>query len=148
MEMLMPSLFRTNLFDDLFDDFTKETKRAAQNLVGVTGVMKTDIVEKEDRFELLVDLPGFNKEDVKVELKEGYLNIEAERSSSKDEKDEEGTFIRRERYTGTCSRSFYVGEEFKQEDIKAKFENGILTITVPKKDDEPEVEEPKYIVID
>lgn len=146
--MLMPSLFRTNLFDDLFDDFTKETKRAAQNLVGVTGVMKTDIVEKEDRFELLVDLPGFNKEDVKVELKEGYLNIEAERNSSKDEKDEEGTFIRRERYTGTCSRSFYVGEEFKQEDIKAKFENGILTITVPKKDDEPEVEEPKYIVID
>ena len=146
--MLMPSLFRTNLFDDLFDDFTKETKRAAQNLVGVTGVMKTDIVEKDDRFELLVDLPGFNKEDVKVELKEGYLNIEAERNSSKDEKDEEGTFVRRERYTGTCSRSFYVGEEFKQEDIKAKFENGILTLTVPKKDDEPEVEEPKYIVID
>ena len=146
--MLMPSLFRTNLFDDLFDDFTKETKRAAQNLVGVTGVMKTDIVEKEDHFELLVDLPGFNKEDVKVELKEGYLNIEAERNSSKDEKDEEGTFVRRERYTGTCSRSFYVGEEFKQEDIKAKFENGILTLTVPKKDDEPEVEEPKYIVID
>lgn len=146
--MLMPSLFRTNLFDDLFDDFTKETKRAAQNLVGVTGVMKTDIVEKEDHFELLVDLPGFNKEDVKVELKEGYLNIEAERNSSKDEKDEEGTFIRRERYTGTCSRSFYVGEELKQEDIKAKFENGILTLTVPKKDDEPEVEEPKYIVID
>ncbi len=146
--MLMPSLFRTNLFDDLFDDFTKETKRAAQNLVGVTGVMKTDIVEKEDHFELLVDLPGFNKEDVKVELKEGYLNIEAERNSSKDEKDEEGTFVRRERYTGTCSRSFYVGEELKQEDIKAKFENGILTLTVPKKDDEPEVEEPKYIVID
>ena len=144
----MPSLFRTNLFDDLFDDFTKETKRAAQNLVGVTGVMKTDIVEKEDHFELLVDLPGFNKEDVKVELKEGYLNIEAERNSSKDEKDEEGTFVRRERYTGTCSRSFYVGEELKQEDIKAKFENGILTLTVPKKDDEPEVEEPKYIVID
>ena len=146
--MLMPSLFRTNVFDDLFDDFTKETKRAAQNLVGVTGVMKTDIVEKEDHFELLVDLPGFNKEDVKVELKEGYLNIEAERNSSKDEKDEEGTFVRRERYTGTCSRSFYVGEELKQEDIKAKFENGILTLTVPKKDDEPEVEEPKYIVID
>ena len=146
--MLMPSLFRTNLFDDLFEDFAKETKRAAQNIVSVTGVMKTDIKEKEDCFELMIDLPGFTKEDVKAELKEGYLNISAERNSSDEEKDEEGRFIRRERYSGTCSRSFYVGDDLKQEDIKARFENGILTVIVPKKPEEPEEEEPQYISID
>ena len=146
--MLMPSLFRTNVFDDLFDDFAKETKRAAQNIVSVTGVMKTDIVEKEDSFELMIDLPGVTKEDVKAELKEGYLNIQAERNTSSEEKDEEGKFIRRERYSGTCSRSFYVGDDLKQEDIKAKFENGILKLTVPKKPEEPEEEEPQYISID
>ena len=146
--MLMPSLFRTNLFDDLLDDFAKETKRAAQNIVSVTGVMKTDIKEKDDCFELMIDLPGFAKEDVKAELKEGYLNISAERNSSDEEKDEEGRFIRRERYSGTCSRSFYVGDDLKQEDIKAKFENGILTVIVPKKPEEPEEDEPQYISID
>ena len=146
--MLMPTLFRTNLFDDLLDDFAKETKRAAQNIVSVTGVMKTDIKEKDDCFELMIDLPGFAKEDVKAELKEGYLNISAERNSSDEEKDEEGRFIRRERYSGTCSRSFYVGDDLKQEDIKAKFENGILMLTVPKKPEEPEEDEPQYISID
>ncbi len=146
--MLMPTLFRTNLFDDLLDDFAKETKRAAQNIVSVTGVMKTDIKEKDDCFELMIDLPGFAKEDVKAELKEGYLNISAERNSSDEEKDEEGRFIRRERYSGTCSRSFYVGDDLKQEDIKAKFENGILMLTVPKKPEEPVEDEPQYISID
>ena len=146
--MLMPTLFRTNLFDDLLDDFAKETKRAAQNIVSVTGVMKTDIKEKDDCFELMIDLPGFAKEDVKAELKEGYLNISAERNSSEEEKDEEGRFIRRERYSGTCSRSFYVGDDLKQEDIKAKFENGILMLTVPKKPEEPVEDEPQYISID
>ncbi|MBR2576407.1 MAG: Hsp20/alpha crystallin family protein [Firmicutes bacterium] len=146
--MLMPTLFRTNLFDDLLDDFAKETKRAAQNIVSVTGVMKTDIKEKDDCFELMIDLPGFEKEDVKAELKEGYLNISAERNSSDEEKDEEGRFIRRERYSGTCSRSFYVGDDLKQEDIKAKFENGILMLTVPKKPEEPVEDEPQYISID
>ncbi len=146
--MLMPTLCRTNLFDDLLDDFAKETKRAAQNIVSVTGVMKTDIKEKDDCFELMIDLPGFAKEDVKAELKEGYLNISAERNSSDEEKDEEGRFIRRERYSGTCSRSFYVGDDLKQEDIKAKFENGILMLTVPKKPEEPVEDEPQYISID
>ena len=146
--MLMPTLFRTNLFDDLLDEFAKETKRAAQNIVSVTGVMKTDIKEKDDCFELMIDLPGFEKEDVKAELKEGYLNISAERNSSDEEKDEEGRFIRRERYSGTCSRSFYVGDDLKQEDIKAKFENGILMLTVPKKPEEPVEDEPQYISID
>jgi len=146
--MLMPTLFRTNLFDDLLDDFAKETKRAAQNIVSVTGVMKTDIKEKDDCFELMIDLPGFAKEDVKAELKEGYLNISAERNSSDEEKDEEGRFIRRERYSGTCSRSFYVGDDLKQEDIKAKFENGILMLTVPKKPEEPVEDEAQYISID
>ncbi len=145
--MLMPSLFRTNYFEDLFDDFANETKRAARNMVGFTGVMKTDIKEKDDCFELLIDLPGFSKEDMKVELKDGYLNIEAERTTVNDEQ-EGGTYIRRERYTGSCSRSFYVGDDLKQEDIKAKFENGILKLTVPKKDAQPEVEEPKYISIE
>ena len=146
--MLMPTLFRTNLFDDLLDDFAKETKRAAQNIVSVTGVMKTKKKKKDDCFELMIDLPGFAKEDVKAELKEGYLNISAERNSSDEEKDEEGRFIRRERYSGTCSRSFYVGDDLKQEDIKAKFENGILMLTVPKKPEEPVEDEPQYISID
>jgi HSP20 family molecular chaperone IbpA len=110
--------------------------------------MKTDIREHENGFELDIDLPGYKKEDVKAQLKDGYLTISAETKQNNDEKDEKGKFIRRERFYGTCSRSFYVGEDITEQDIKAKFEDGILKVSVPKKEAKPEVEENKYIAIE
>ena len=110
--------------------------------------MKTDIRETDGSFELDIDMPGFNKEDLKAELKEGYLTISASTNKDNGEKDENGRYIRRERYVGSCSRSFYVGEDIKQDDIKAKFENGILKISVPKKEAQPKVEEDKHIAIE
>ena len=95
-----------------------------------------------------IDLPGYGKEDVTAELKNGYLTINATKKSENDEKDKEGKFLRRERFYGSCSRSFYVGKQITEEDIKAKFENGVLIVSIPKKDDQPKVEEKKYIPIE
>lgn len=138
--MLMPSIFGENLFDDWmslpFRNFN------------TNSLMKTDIRETDGSFELDIDMPGFSKEDLKAELKEGYLTVSASTSKDKDEKDENGKYIRRERYSGSCSRSFYVGDEVKQEDIKAKFENGILKISVPRKEAKPQVEENNHIAIE
>jgi HSP20 family molecular chaperone IbpA len=144
----MPSIFGENLFDDFFDDFARPARSAARYSSPTASVMKTDIREHENGFELDIDLPGYKKEDVKAQLKDGYLTISAESKQDNDEKDEKGKFIRRERYYGTCSRSFYVGEALTEEDIKAKFEDGILKISVPKKEAKPEVEENKYIAIE
>ena len=110
--------------------------------------MQTDIAENDDSFLLIMNLPGFKKEDVKAELKDGYLTINASTNTSKEEKGENGKYIRKERFSGSCSRSFYVGEAVTQEDIKAKIEDGTLKITVPKKELKPEVEEAKYIAIE
>ena len=138
--MLMPSIFGENLFDDWmsfpFRNFN------------TNSLMKTYIRETDGSFELDIDMPGFNKEDLKAELKEGYLTISASTNKDDGEKDENGRYIRRERYVGSCSRSFYVGEDIKQDDIKAKFENGILKISVPKKEAQPKVEEDKHIAIE
>ncbi len=138
--MLMPSIFGENLFDDWmsfpFRNFN------------TNSLMKTDIRETDGSFELDIDMPGFTKEDLKAELKEGYLTISASTNKDNGEKDENGKYIRRERYVGSCSRSFYVGEDIKQDDIKAKFENGILKISVPKKEAQPKVEEDKHIAIE
>ena len=138
--MLMPSIFGENLFDDWmsfpFRNFN------------TNSLMKTDIRETDGSFELDIDMPGFNKEDLKAELKEGYLTISASTNKDDGEKDENGRYIRRERYVGSCSRSFYVGEDIKQDDIKAKFENGILKISVPKKEAQPKAEEDKHIAIE
>ena len=138
--MLMPSIFGENLFDEWmsfpFRNFN------------TNSLMKTDIRETDGSFELDIDMPGFNKEDLKAELKEGYLTISASMNKDNGEKDENGRYIRRERYVGSCSRSFYVGEDIKQDDIKAKFENGILKISVPKKEAQPKVEEDKHIAIE
>ena len=111
------------------------------------NVMKTDIKENDKGYELDVDLPGYKKEDVKAELKDGYLTISASNDNTKEEKDEDGKYIRKERYTGSVSRSFYVGKYVTEEDIHAKFENGILKLSVPKVD-APKVEENKYISIE
>ena len=140
--MLMPSIFNDNLFDDFFD-FNYPTFR-----YDTTVLMKTDIKETDNGYEVTMNLPGVKKEDVKAELKDGYLTIQASSNTSKDEKDNDGRYIRRERYAGTCSRSFYVGDAVTQEDIKAKFENGTLTLDIPKKDAKPAVEQKKYISIE
>lgn len=144
--MLMPSLFGENLLDDFFDvpAFPRFTGRNATP----SNIMHTDVKELKDGFEIAMNLPGFKKEDVQAELKDGYLTVNATTNTSKDEKDEDGKYIRRERYSGSCSRSFYVGEEITQEDIKAKFEDGVLKIAVPKKEAKPVVEQKKYIAIE
>ena len=144
--MLMPSIFGENLFDDFMDGFAFPT--ANWNYAKNTGnLMKTDIKENDKGYELDVDLPGYKKEDVKAELKDGYLTISASNDNTKEEKDEDGKYIRKERYTGSVSRSFYVGKYVTEEDIHAKFENGILKLSVPKVD-APKVEENKYISIE
>ena len=144
--MLMPSIFGENLFDDFMDGFAFPTANwnYAKN---TANVMKTDIKENDKGYELDVDLPGYKKEDVKAELKDGYLTISASNDNTKEEKDEDDKYIRKERYTGSVSRSFYVGKYVTEEDIHAKFENGILKLSVPKVD-APKVEENKYISIE
>ncbi len=143
--MMMPSIFGENLFDDLFDGFTKSNFGGFANQ---TVAMKTDVKELDNSYELDIDLPGVKKEDVKAELKDGYLTVSASHGTQNDEKDEKGKYIRRERYYGSASRSFYVGEQVKQEDIKAKFENGILKMTIPKVEKQPAVEQNNYIAIE
>ena len=146
--MLMPSIFGENLIDDFFDEFARPARNVVRYNTPVTNIMKTDIREHDMGFELDIDLPGYRKEDVKAELKDGYLTISAQTRSDNDEKEENGKYIRRERYYGTCSRSFYVGKEITQEEIKARFEDGILKVSVPKKQAKPAVEESKFIQIE
>ena len=127
--MLMPSIFGENLFDDWFD---KDFFPGRNPLYGKNekNLMKTHVREQGDSYEVAIDLPGFKKEDVAIELENGYLTITASKGLDKDE-DQTG-YIRRERWSGKCSRTFYVGESVRGEDIKAKMEDGILTMTVPK----------------
>ncbi len=147
--MLMPSIFGENLFNGFFDDFgmTWPERRPGADRPPMP-IMKTDVKETENSYELDIDLPGYSKEDVKAELKEGYLTISAKKESDDGKKAEDGKYIRRERYFGSCSRSYYVGKDVEQQDIKAKFENGILKISVPKKEAKPKIEENKYITIE
>ena len=98
------------------------------------GLMRTDVVEKDDHYELNVDLPGYKKEDIELSLDQGYLKISAKKDQNTEEKNKEGKVIRRERYSGSMARSFYVGDDITEEDVQAKFENGVLTVSVPKKD--------------
>ena len=109
--------------------------------------MQTDITETDNSYEVTMNLPGFQKEDVKGELRDGYLIVSARTDSSNEEKDKNGRYIRRERYSGTCSRSFYVGENVRQEDISARFENGTLKLSIPRQEPAPAVDESKYIAI-
>ena len=139
--MLMPSIFGENLFDDFFDSFPfyddREVRNTEKKLYGkhAGNLMKTDIKESDEGYKLMIDLPGFTKDEVQVTLNDGYLTINAEKGLDKDEQEKDtGRYIRRERYSGACSRSFYVGEAVTEEDIKANFQHGILTLNVPKKD--------------
>ncbi len=148
--MLMPSIFGENLFDDWMDfPFEREFFGKRNPLYGknAKNLMKTDVRELDDSYELDIDLPGFKKDEVSAELKDGYLIISAAKGLDKDEQDKKGRLIRQERYAGSCSRSFYVGEGVTEEDIRGKFENGILKLTVPKKEVQ-KVEETKRIAIE
>lgn len=130
------------------DDFFGFPQEKKASHVYKSTLMQTDVKETDAGYEVTMDLPGYRKEDVSAELKEGYLVITASTNSSNDEKDDQGKYIRKERYSGTCQRSFYVGDDLKQEDIKARFENGTLKLDIPKKDAQPKVEEKTMITID
>ena len=148
--MLMPSIFNTKLFDDFFE-FPFYDDKAEKKLYGhhAANLMKTDIQEHEDGYTLEMDLPGFKKEEIQIELNNGYMTISAAKGLDEDEKDKKsGKYIRRERYTGSCQRSFYVGEDVTEEDIKAEFKHGILKLFVPKKEAKPAVEQKKYVSIE
>lgn len=150
--MLRPSIFGENLLNDWnnwdnwmdfsFPDIDKKLygKHAAH-------VMKTDVKEHDDKYELVVDLPGFKKEQIQIELKDGYLTISAQKGLEKDEK-ENGKYIRKERYSGSKSRTFYVGNEVTENEVHAKFENGILKLDIPKKEAKKAVEQNHYVTIE
>lgn len=134
---MLPSIFGENLFDDFFSDpFEMMMPQSRNPLYGkhAKNLMKTDVRETEGTYELDVDLPGFTKDEVNVELKNGYLTIQASKGLDKDESDKKGKYIRQERYAGACSRSFYVGEDVEAGEVAAKFENGILQLSIPKKE--------------
>ena len=142
--MLMPSIFGNDFMDDffVFPQERKTTPTAKANL------MQTDVKETETGYEVVIDLPGYSKENVNAELKDGYLIISATTSTNDEEKSEDGKYIRKERYSGSCQRSFYVGEDITHEDIKAKFEKGTLKLDIPKKEAQPKVEQKKTIAIE
>ena len=148
--MFRPSVFHDNFTDSLFDEFFNDNFwPAARQTRPAVRTMTTDIRETEDAYQIEMELPGFSREEVKAELKNGTLTIEASHNETNEEKDEKtGRYLRRERYSGSCRRSFYVGDVVTQEDIKAKFTDGILTVTVPKMEKKPTVEEKKYISIE
>jgi len=135
--MLTPRIYTENLFDDWFDDFPfVEMNNVDRKLYGKHAgrEMLTDVREQEDHYDVEIDLPGFKKEDIKVELNKGYLTITASKGLDENEKDKKGRVVRQERYSGVMERSFYVGEQLTHEDIKAKYEDGVLTLNVPKKE--------------
>ena len=137
---MLPSIFGENLFDDFFSDpFGMMVPQGRDPLYGkhAKNLMKTDVRETEDSYELDIDLPGFKKDEVSIDLKNGCLTIQAAKGLDKSESDKKGKYIRQERYAGACSRSFYVGD-VKPEDVKAKYESGVLTVLIPK-------EEPKKL---
>lgn len=138
--MLMPGVFGENMFDNWFSGM--------ESMLGSADLMKTDVKDTEQGYDIIMNLPGVKKEDVKAELKNGYLTITASTSSDRNEEDQEGRYIRRERYTGSGTRSFYVGDGVKEEDISARFEDGTLKLQIPKKRQEPVVEQKRYIAIE
>ena len=134
---MLPSIFGENLFDDWFGfNAFPELRDAEKKLYGknVSREMRTDIHEHDDRYEVDIDLPGFKKEEISLDLENGYMTVSASRSLDREETNRKGKVIRQERYAGSLQRSFFVGEDITSEDIGAKFENGVLSITVPKKD--------------
>ena len=150
--MLYPSIFNESIFDDLMDfDFPvfKGFGDVDKKLYGkhAAQMMKTDVHEHEDKYEVDIDLPGFKKDEITLNLEKGYLTVSAAKGLDKDEKDKKGKLIRQERYAGSMQRSFFVGENLTEEDVKAKFEDGVLKLCIPKKE-APKVPEKKTIMIE
>lgn len=152
--MMLPSIFGESLFDDWFDfpfgrDFFRERPAADKSplYANAKNLMKTDVKENDNGYEVAIDLPGFKRDEITANLENGYLMVTAAKSENKDEKDEEGRYIRRERYAGSCSRSFYVGDAVTEDEIHAKYEDGILKLTFPKKETK-QVEQKKFIAIE
>ncbi len=149
--MLLPSIFGENLFDDFMDDFRYPAfPDVDKTLYGkhAKNLMKTDVKEKDGSFEVDIDLPGFKKDEITMHLEDGYLTVSAAKGLDKDEKDEKGTYVRHERYAGNMSRSFYVGEQITEDDIHPKYENGILSFSVPKKEGKAIEDKKRYIAIE
>ena len=143
--MFMPSIFGESLLDDLFD--FNQNHQIENKLYGdkAKNLMKTDVKENEHDFEIFVDLPGFKKEDLKLDLTDGYITISANKTLEEEDKKK---YIRKERFYGSVSRSFYVGDSIKKEDIKAKFDNGVLTLSIPKVEPKEEKDQNNYIAIE
>lgn len=137
--MMVPRKNNFDLWEDIFKDpfFNYDDNK----------IMKTDIKEHKDSYSIIVDLPGYEKDNIKIDINDGYLTIDAIESSNEEEK-EKGKFVRKERYYGECKRSFYVGDEIEAEDVKASFKNGTLKLVVPKKEPKKEIENKKYIQIE
>ena len=147
---MLPSIFGESLLDDWFDFPSERDFFGSHNPVfgkHAKNLMRTDIRETDTSYELDVDLPGFKKEDIKAQVENGYLTISAAKGVEKKEDDKKGQYIRQERFSGACSRSFYVGDNVTEQDITAKFEDGILKLSIPKKDQQ-QVETNKYIAIE
>ena len=153
--MMMPRIFGENLFDDFMNDFVfpdfTDSANIEKALYGkhAKNIMKTDVKDTENGYEVDIDLPGFKKDEIKAELNNGYLTVSAAKGLDEDKEDKKtGKYIRRERYAGACQRSYYVGKDTTEDDIKAHFEHGMLTVTVAKKEAKPAVEEKKHIAIE
>ncbi len=155
--MMMPSIFGESLFDDFMDDFSRgfqfpefsEFQDVDRKLYGkhAKNLMKTDVKETDSGYEIDMDLPGFKKDEIKMKLENGVLTINASKGLDKDEKDKKGKYVRRERYAGSLTRSFYVGDQVTEKDVHPKYENGILSFTVPKENKQVE-EKHNYIAIE
>ena len=145
--MLLPTVLHDSLFDDFMDGFDDMFEHSPLYGKHARNLMKTDVRDCKDHYELDIDLPGFKKEDIHAELQDGYLTISAAKAVDKDEKDKQGRYIRRERNSGQCARAFYVGENVTEQDVKAKYSDGILQLSIPKKD-APQEQPKKYIAIE
>ena len=149
---MFPALMNDTMFSDLFDDpffeGWRNMDRAACDANMSTGMMSTDVRETDKGYMVDIDMPGFKKDDISLDLQNGYLTISAHRNSSHEDKDDNGRWLRRERYMGSCSRSFYVGEDVKESDIHASYRNGTLCIQVPKMQAQPQVESKHQIAIE
>ena len=143
--MMMPSIFGENLFDDFMDDFAFPNVDKVLYGKHASNLMKTDVKETDSDYEVDIDLPGFKKDEIQMQLENGYMTVSASKGLNKDEKNEDGRYVRRERYAGSVSRSFYVGENVTEKDIHPKYENGILSFKMPK-DDKKAVEEKKHYI--
>ena len=149
--MYMPSIFNNSVFDNFDNWMDFSFPSFNQRLYGASSsqLMKTDVKETDKDYEVSIDLPGFKKEELQIELKDGYLTVSAAKGLDEEQDDKKtGRYIRRERYAGACERSFYVGEDVTQEDIKGEYKHGILKLFVPKKEAKPAVETKKYVTIE